>query len=316
MSRPIKVGILGCGAAAMALHLPALAALPEFEVTAVTDIDPGRARAAATRFGARTAPDVTALAEQADVVAVLTLAHEDLVAAVLDTGTHVVSEKPLSLDPALGNQLRARAHHEGLMLRVGAMRAHDPTTTALLVAAGPGPRTGVLIKLDGVDSAARAPFQTPADPSAAAALPLYPLSLTRPGQRRAVEILAWEGYHLLTLAVMATTPPRTARACVLDADGSAVHATFTDAAGQPMTIAIGPGPEGSYLDHARLTGARTGAADFALPYPSGPGRAPHPAFAALWRDIAHQLTHGERPVDTLSADVETLAADLAALATT
>ena len=315
MSRPLKVGVIGCGAAAMALHLPALAALPEFEVTAVTDLAPERARAAATRFGARTAPDVTALAEQADVVAVLTLAHEDLVAAVLDTGTHVVSEKPLSLDPTLGTQLRARAHHEGLMLRVGAMRAHDPTTTALLAAVGPGPRTGVLIKLDGADTAARAPFQTPTPPPAAA-LPLYPLSLNRPGQRRAVEILAWEGYHLLTLAVMATTPPRTARTCVLDVDRRIVHATFTDAAGQPMTIAIGPGLEGIYLDHARLTAARTAAADFALPYPAAPGRDPHPAFTALWRDIAHQLTCGEHPVDTLSADVETLAADLAALTTT
>ncbi|MBV2366208.1 Gfo/Idh/MocA family oxidoreductase [Streptomonospora nanhaiensis] len=316
MRRPLTVGVIGCGAAATSLHLPALAALPQFQVEAVTDICPERARAAADRFAARVAPDAQALAEQVEVVAVLTLAHEDLVAAALDAGAHVVSEKPLSLDPVLGRHLRTRAHREGLMLRVAAVRAHDPTAAALLAAAGPGARSGVLTKLDGTDAQTRARFQVPAAHPPAAAPPLYPQTLRHPRQHRALEILAWEGYHLLTLAVTATTAPRTARACVLTADGRTVHAAFTDAHGQLMTLAVGPGPAGVYVDHARITAAYTAETAFPSPYPAGHGHPPHPALAALWGDIAQSIHRGDHAVDTLSADVEQTAADLAALTTT
>ena len=52
-SRPIQVGLIGCGRAAAALHLPALRHVTEVEVVAVADVDPDRLRRVAEKFGVK-----------------------------------------------------------------------------------------------------------------------------------------------------------------------------------------------------------------------------------------------------------------------
>ena len=57
---------------------------------------------------------------------ILTGVHEDLIEEALDAGVHVVTEKPAYLDAVRTRKHATRARDAGLLLDVGAMRAHDP----------------------------------------------------------------------------------------------------------------------------------------------------------------------------------------------
>ncbi|MEU6603273.1 Gfo/Idh/MocA family protein [Streptomyces flaveolus] len=125
--RPWRLAVAGCGAAAFGLHLPLLTASDAFDVIAVADRDPARARTAQKQFAVpRTATRVGDLLTDADVLVILTGVHEDLIEEALDAGVHVVTEKPVCLDVVRTRKLTARARDTGLLLEVGAMRAHDP----------------------------------------------------------------------------------------------------------------------------------------------------------------------------------------------
>ncbi|MBC2906751.1 Gfo/Idh/MocA family protein [Streptomyces cupreus] len=213
-SWPWRLAIAGCGAAAFGLHLPLLARSTAFELIAVTDRDPERARAAQRRFAVpRTASRVGDLLQDVDALVILTGVHEDLIEEALDAGVHVVTEKPVCLDVVRTRKLAERAREAGLLLEVGAMRAHDPALHAAL-AHVPKPAGGWLVKADGVDESARrhllpsgfAPYTFDQDPTQPVPDHLVPHQVT------ALQILLWQGYHLLTALVLAVPAPPPRRA--------------------------------------------------------------------------------------------------------
>ncbi|MBF6053978.1 oxidoreductase [Streptomyces eurocidicus] len=103
-AKKIRVGVIGANAErgwALRAHLPALRALPDYEITAVATRSPDSARAAARVFGAAHAfADARQLAAhpEVDVVAVTVKvpAHAELVGAALAAGKHVYCEWPLA----------------------------------------------------------------------------------------------------------------------------------------------------------------------------------------------------------------------------
>ncbi len=329
-TRPWRLAIAGCGAAAFGLHLPLLTSRSVFEVTALADRDTARARAAAARFAVpRVAVDIKDLLNGADMLVVLTGVHEDLIEAALGERVHVFTEKPVSLDVTRTRKLAAHAQKAGLLLEVGAMRAHDPALHAVL-AAVPTPTGGWLIKADGVDEAARrcllppgfSPYTFTDDPPQAA-----PEQLTDPHQVTALKILLWQGYHLLTALTLAV-PGVTPAACTLDADGQSLHALLYGPAGDPYTLVISATAPGRFLEQIHFSGAADAATvDFARPYePSTTTRVttatgeqtafPDP-FAAMWQAVSDRLTQ-QYPADlptsaALAVRVEDLALALAAL---
>lgn len=98
----VKVGLIGCGQAAVRGHLPALRYVRDAKVVAVADIDSDRLRRVAGGFGIPRRyvgssqllddPDVEAVA-----VCVPTKFHVEVASAVLDAGKHLFLEKPLAL---------------------------------------------------------------------------------------------------------------------------------------------------------------------------------------------------------------------------
>lgn len=115
----MKVVIVGCGtisphyARTMGPH-------PQLELAGATDLDPKRARALVAEFGGRAYPSLEAVLADPDVDAVLNLtvhqAHVAVVAACLEAGKHVHTEKPLALDPGEAWRLVELADATGMRL--------------------------------------------------------------------------------------------------------------------------------------------------------------------------------------------------------
>ena len=135
MTRPIGVGILGAnpdrGWAARA-HIPAIAASPQFALTAVATTREESAEAARTRFGAQHAfTDARSLASHADVdlvvVTVKVPAHVELVATALEAGKHVYCEWPLSRTAAEAAVLATDARAVGVHAVVGLQARFAPS---------------------------------------------------------------------------------------------------------------------------------------------------------------------------------------------
>jgi predicted dehydrogenase len=129
----IRVGIVGAhpsqGWAASA-HIPALAQLDEFAVTAVATTRAESAAAAADRFGARLSfADGRQLAAHPDVdlvvVSVRTAGHADLVRAALAAGKHVFCEWPLTTNLAEAVELADAAATAGVVHAVGLQAYHS-----------------------------------------------------------------------------------------------------------------------------------------------------------------------------------------------
>ncbi|GAA2126419.1 Gfo/Idh/MocA family oxidoreductase [Streptomyces synnematoformans] len=120
--RPLNVGIVGAGRISGA-YLDTLAGLTALRLTAVTDLDRGRAEAVAERYagGTAVAGTVADLVARDDVDAVLNLtvpaAHAEVALAALRAGKHVYGEKPLAANRAEAGAVLAAAGETGL--RVG-----------------------------------------------------------------------------------------------------------------------------------------------------------------------------------------------------
>jgi predicted dehydrogenase len=119
----VKVAIVGTGFG-VGVHLPAFKSHPRFEVVALCGRNIGRTRAIAEREGVATAWDDYAKLVQSpdiDLVAVSTppIAHAEVAAAAIESGKHVLCEKPLALTLNLAEELESAVRHAGLVNAVG-----------------------------------------------------------------------------------------------------------------------------------------------------------------------------------------------------
>jgi predicted dehydrogenase len=120
----LKVGIIGSGSIARNAHVPGYRAQKDAEITAVCDVIPGRAEAFAKEFQIPRAYDsyLEMLAsEPLDVVSVCTpnFAHHDTAIAALNTGLHVLCEKPIAMNLAEAREMVAAAHRHKRVLQIG-----------------------------------------------------------------------------------------------------------------------------------------------------------------------------------------------------
>lgn len=126
-SGPLRVGVIGANPSygwSPRTHLPALSALPEFELTAVCTAHQETADASAKAFGAKMAfndyremvkhPDI-------DVVAVVVKVpqHYELTMAALNAGKHVYTEWPLGASLAQSEEMADLAKRQGLRTMIG-----------------------------------------------------------------------------------------------------------------------------------------------------------------------------------------------------
>ena len=123
----IRVGIVGASASrgfAAIAHIPALRALPQFELVAVCTARRDTAEAAARHYGVRLAfSDPAQLAQHPDVdlvtVSVKVPDHDRPVMAAIAAGKHVYCEWPLGRDTAEAVRMRDAAEDRGVRHAVG-----------------------------------------------------------------------------------------------------------------------------------------------------------------------------------------------------
>ncbi len=117
MGGPLRVGIVGCGNISGA-YLRLAPLFRDIEIRAVADLDPAAAEARAAEHGVR-ALGVDALLSSADIDVVVNLtipaAHVPVTRAILESGKHAYSEKPLALTVEEGLELRDLAKARGLV---------------------------------------------------------------------------------------------------------------------------------------------------------------------------------------------------------
>ncbi|HST18640.1 MAG TPA: Gfo/Idh/MocA family oxidoreductase [Gaiellaceae bacterium] len=118
MSGALRVGVVGCGVIA-ARYVGDSGAFRHWHPVACADLDADAARALAAQHDLREL-GVEELIADSDVDLVLNLtppkAHAALVAAALDAGKHVYTEKPLAATAETARELAAAAERRGLRL--------------------------------------------------------------------------------------------------------------------------------------------------------------------------------------------------------
>jgi predicted dehydrogenase len=128
--KPIRLGVIGCGAIAQVQHLPNLAELQEeFEVTIVCDRSPALAKSVAKTFHVPNhVTDYRQLLES-DVEAVI-LCHTDpkteIAVAAFEAGKHVFIEKPICFSRQEADAISDAAQQSGKIGQAGYMKVYDP----------------------------------------------------------------------------------------------------------------------------------------------------------------------------------------------
>ncbi len=137
----LRLAIVGLGRMG-SYHARTLVTSDHVDVLAVADTDRQAAAVLAGEIGAAPVASLAELARRDDIeawlVATPTLTHPEIVETALAAGMHVLCEKPLALDPAVGRRVGSAAIEAGLVLQIGFWRRFAPpwASAKSLVAAG------------------------------------------------------------------------------------------------------------------------------------------------------------------------------------
>jgi predicted dehydrogenase len=132
MTKPLSIGVIGCGGIAQMMHLPTLAERPDlFRIAHLADISPTTLEVVAKRYNVpAAATDWRAVIANRDIEAVLIASsgsHKDVVVAALEADKHVFCEKPLGYGfLELEAVMRAANKSKGRLM-VGYHKRFDPS---------------------------------------------------------------------------------------------------------------------------------------------------------------------------------------------
>ena len=126
VKKVVRIGIVGCGGIANGKHMPSLKKLPNVEIVAFCDLVEERATKAAADFGTADAKVYTDYKEllkdkTIDVVHVCTpnKSHSFITVDALESGKHVMCEKPMAKTAAEAQKMVDAAKKTGKLLTIG-----------------------------------------------------------------------------------------------------------------------------------------------------------------------------------------------------
>jgi len=120
---PVKYGIIGCGAIAQRRHLPECAANSHSLVAALADPMADRVASLAKQYGGKPYTDYKEMLGQADIDAVVVAGpnalHTEQTIAALNSGKHVLCEKPMATTREDARAMMAAAEKNKKFLMIG-----------------------------------------------------------------------------------------------------------------------------------------------------------------------------------------------------
>lgn len=129
MTAKLKVGLIGCGGIGRP-HVRALARLHDVEIAAVCDVVPENAHSFAARFGGEPYTDYRRLVERKDIDCVVVTTppstHAQPTIAALESGKHVMVQKPMALTLAEADAMIAAAERSGKQMMVSFFEMYHP----------------------------------------------------------------------------------------------------------------------------------------------------------------------------------------------
>ena len=130
---PVKVGVIGIGNMGWH-HARVLSLLRDADLIGVADPDPDRGQLATEQFGCRWFADYQDMLSEVEAVciAVPTLLHHSVGLACLDSGVHVLIEKPIAASQDEATSLIDAASRAGRLLQVGHIERFNPAFRELL----------------------------------------------------------------------------------------------------------------------------------------------------------------------------------------
>ncbi len=134
----VRVGVVGGGLVAQAMHLHYLAAKPDrFAIAALAEPSRTVREALGARYGiAGLHEDYRGLLDAGGIDALVVCSpagtHAEVVLAALDAGLHVFVEKPMCITLRDAEAIVAARDRTGLVVQVGTMKRFDPAYEAML----------------------------------------------------------------------------------------------------------------------------------------------------------------------------------------
>ena len=128
----LRIGIAGLGSIGKN-HARILAELPECDLTAVFDTDPGTAREIAEKHHTRAVPSLDEFIDSVDAatIATPTPTHFALAERLLKAGKHLLVEKPITETTQDARRLVELSHETGRILQVGHVERFNPVMSKL-----------------------------------------------------------------------------------------------------------------------------------------------------------------------------------------
>lgn len=135
MSKTWRAGVIGAGAIAVHGHIPGYQSVPGVELIALCDINQERARSVAASKGiAHIYSDYREMLEKEDLdllsVCSPNAYHAEMAIAGLESGAHVLCEKPMALTYADARRMVAASKRAGRSLTVGFHNRYRPDMSA------------------------------------------------------------------------------------------------------------------------------------------------------------------------------------------
>jgi predicted dehydrogenase len=130
--KKLRVGVVGVGHIG-SNHARLYAGVPTAELTAIYDVDPGRANSIAKKFRTTAAKSLEEFAQLVDAASISTPtnSHHEIALPLLERGKHLLIEKPISENPQHAAELAELAARNGLILQVGHVERFNPVLSAL-----------------------------------------------------------------------------------------------------------------------------------------------------------------------------------------
>lgn len=128
----LRVGVVGVGHIGKN-HARLYAAQSAAQFTAIYDIDAAKAQQMAEQFGVAAASSLEDFAGRVDAASVSTptSSHFEIARSLLESGKHLLVEKPIAENPEHASSLAELAAARGLTLQVGHVERFNPVLSAL-----------------------------------------------------------------------------------------------------------------------------------------------------------------------------------------